>query len=632
MCGLKQRALRTSAILTIITLTTALPCLAGIYGIVEGTVTDGRGYPLVGATIRIDGTSQGAVSGVDGRFRIVKVQAGTYDLSVTYVGFVSDKMSSVVIHPDDTTRIAFEMFEWGRQPGKPYLSGRPAPIQFHSWLNDMHPGPIDLRADEDGAPMHRAATGLTGLQFRHSVETPVTRAVPFCEGHGAAILRHLLEHGVENTGVPPRIEELVNTPRYSYAAPTDVDVALYSELTPCPWNPANYLLNIAVCTREPTAAERENSDRVVHLIVDVTGSMHSEGKLEKLKRDIEEYLRRADAATAVGLHVVVDGNVQTVRSPWPRLQRNELRAALSSLNFDQAKQKFSVYDLPKHLAGDGNSTLQKRIVVFSDGADLFKSGKGAELQRMINELKVIDATLDIVSVGTLATDNCHLSDLARRCGGQHRIAVTTGELSAALDEAFIADRVPVLFNPLVDFDFNPHLVESYRMLGCDPRGVAVWYYAPADKSAPSMSGGAQHIFQFEIVPAADRDGALSVYTEPMLTDRALASGELVSVRLSYTPASTAQRETVELAVANSVTALDDASADFKLSAALACLGLHIVNAPNAHGATLRLARELAAGEPRGDKNRIRSMREETVALLYSRVGRSFSRPNLQFNR
>ncbi len=609
-----------------------LPCLAGIYGIVEGTVTDEWGDPLPGATIRLAGTSQGAVAGADGRFRIIKVLSGTYDLNVTSIAFEPKDVYSLQVAPDDTTRIAVELFEWGRQSSKPYLSGRPAPIQFHAWLNEMHPGPVKLSAGEVGAPQHGSAAGLTGMQFRRSPETPVTRAAPLCERHGAAILRHLLEHGVEKTGVPPRIEELVNTPRYSYAAPTDADAALYSEMTPCPWNPANYLLNIAVCTREPTAAERRHDDRVVHLIVDVSGSMQSEGKFEKLKQDLEDYLRRADVTTAINLHVVLDGNMQTVRSPRPPLRRDELRAALDGLKFDGAKETFSIYDLPQCLADAGNTKLSKRIVVLSDGASLFKSGKNARFQRMLTALKELDATLDIVSVGTLVTDNCHLSDFARRCGGQHRIAGTAGELSAALDDAFKADRAAVLFNPLVDFDFNPRLVESYRLLGCDPRGRAVWYYAPADTSALYMPGGAQHIFQFEIVPAADRDGSLSVYTEPMLTERALAADELASIRLSFTPAATARRETVELVVANSVTALDDASADFKLSAALACLGLHIVNAPNAHKATLRLARELAAGEPRGDKSRVRTLREEAVALLFDRIGRSYIRPKRQFNR
>ena len=632
MCGLKQRALRTSVILAIIALTTALPCRAGIYGIVEGTVMDEWGNPLPGATIRITGTSQGAIAGADGRFRILKVVAGTCDLSVTNIGFETKEIYSLPVKPDETSRVAVEMWMVGVMSQKPYLSTRPAPIQLRSWINGTHPGPVKVQSNDERAALQHSGAALTGMHFRRADEMPVTRVVPLCDKQGFAILRHLMQFGVEQTAVPPRIEELVNTPRYNYAAPTGIDVKLYSEMTNCPWNADHYLLNIAVCTRNATNVERKTSGRDVHLIIDVSGSMQSDGKFERLKVQLEDYLRGVDAATAVGLHVLLDGQVQTVVSPRRTAQHDELRTMLDSLTFDQAKQKFSVFGLPKRLADAGDSGRDKRIVLLSDGADVFNPEQDAQFRRMLNALKELDATLDIISCGTLVTDNYHLSDQARRCGGRHHIADTPAELNAALDDVFKAERVPLLFNPLLDFDFNPRLVKSYRLLGCDVRGRAAWYYAPADSTAVFMPAGAQHVVQIELVPASNAAESLSVYTRTSLTERALDTDELASVRLSYSLKPAARRQNVELIVTNEPTALKDASADFKLSAALACFGLYIVNAPNSHRTSLRMARELTASEPRAEPGSIHTLREEVVECILSNFGRRYNRTSIQFER
>lgn len=57
---------------------------------VRGTVTDGQtqGY-LPGATIELSGTTHRATTGDDGRYRLDGVAAGTYPMTITYVGYNS---------------------------------------------------------------------------------------------------------------------------------------------------------------------------------------------------------------------------------------------------------------------------------------------------------------------------------------------------------------------------------------------------------------------------------------------------------------------------------------------------------------------------------------------------------------
>ncbi|RKD91672.1 TonB-dependent receptor [Mangrovibacterium diazotrophicum] len=57
------------------------------YGVIAGRVLDQDKLPLPGATVMIKSLNQGVVSDVNGFYRIVKLKEGTYDVTVSYIGF-----------------------------------------------------------------------------------------------------------------------------------------------------------------------------------------------------------------------------------------------------------------------------------------------------------------------------------------------------------------------------------------------------------------------------------------------------------------------------------------------------------------------------------------------------------------
>ncbi|MBC7897874.1 MAG: SusC/RagA family TonB-linked outer membrane protein [Cytophagaceae bacterium] len=63
-------------------------------GRITGRITDrDGGAPIDGAQVRVDGTNIGAISGSDGRYVITRVQAGTYQLRVIRIGYLSATQS-----------------------------------------------------------------------------------------------------------------------------------------------------------------------------------------------------------------------------------------------------------------------------------------------------------------------------------------------------------------------------------------------------------------------------------------------------------------------------------------------------------------------------------------------------------
>jgi len=84
--------------------------LAGVTGTLSGTVTDVEtGAPLPGVQVVLDGTRYGAVCDAEGRFVIVNIIPGEYDLIIHLIGYERIIMKNVRVAVDLQTRIQAEL-------------------------------------------------------------------------------------------------------------------------------------------------------------------------------------------------------------------------------------------------------------------------------------------------------------------------------------------------------------------------------------------------------------------------------------------------------------------------------------------------------------------------------------------
>ncbi len=79
-------------------------------GKIHGKIVDkDSGEPLIGATVRIQGTSRGAVTDVNGEYYILNVGVGTYTLEASYVGYRPVQESNVRVNENLTTDANFAL-------------------------------------------------------------------------------------------------------------------------------------------------------------------------------------------------------------------------------------------------------------------------------------------------------------------------------------------------------------------------------------------------------------------------------------------------------------------------------------------------------------------------------------------
>lgn len=79
-------------------------------GKISGQVTSGStGEALPGVNVVIDGTTQGAVSDIDGYYVILGVRPGTYSVRASFVGFTSQLAENIRVNIDLTTDLNFAL-------------------------------------------------------------------------------------------------------------------------------------------------------------------------------------------------------------------------------------------------------------------------------------------------------------------------------------------------------------------------------------------------------------------------------------------------------------------------------------------------------------------------------------------
>jgi len=79
-------------------------------GTIRGTVTDQQtGEPLPGVNVVIEGTQQGASTGGDGQYTISGVEAGSYTMQASFVGYATQTKEEIEVQDNETTVVDFRL-------------------------------------------------------------------------------------------------------------------------------------------------------------------------------------------------------------------------------------------------------------------------------------------------------------------------------------------------------------------------------------------------------------------------------------------------------------------------------------------------------------------------------------------
>jgi len=317
-----------------------------------------------------------------------------------------------------------------------------------------------------------------------------------------ANLRRCLAQGT----LPPvdaiRIEEIVNAQSYHDAPPSGRDpFAITTELAPCPWQPQNLLLRVALRTRPIDTAKVPPCNLV--FLIDVSGSMSPPDKLPLVVRamallvaQLRPQDRLAIVTYAAGVHEPLPGATGAEQGKILQVL-TDLRAG-GSTNGQGGIQR--AYELARqHLVPEGVN----RVILATDGDFNVGIQQPDALEEFIAARRGDGVFLTVLGVGSGNLKDDRLERLADKGNGVYAYLDTLAEARRVLVEQFGASMMTVAKDVKLQLEFDPLRIAAYRQIGYENRQLAAHEFRDDAKDAGELGAGHAMTALYELVPAAD---------------------------------------------------------------------------------------------------------------------------------
>ncbi|MCF3652528.1 vWA domain-containing protein [Synoicihabitans lomoniglobus] len=452
------------------------------------------------------------------------------------------------------------------------------------------PDPLrDLDASQEGyAPITEAAWQRVG---DHPVST---FSIDVDTGSYANVRRF-----INSDQLPPvdavRIEEMINAFSYNYPAPamgSDAPFAASLEVASAPWAPEHRLVRIGLKGRDIAAGQRAPANLV--FLLDVSGSMRAENKLPLVKEAMRLLVGQLQADDRVAI-VTYAGTSGLALPSTPATQRRAIIAALDRLQpaggTNGAMGIHLAYDIAKANFVTGGIN---RVILCTDGDfNVGPSGQG-DLGRLITEKAESDVFLTTLGFGMGNYQDQTLERLADMGNGSYGYIDSPKEARRLLVEQVNGTLATIAKDVKIQVEFNPALVESYRLIGYENRALAKEDFANDQVDAGEIGAGHTVTALYEIVPvggaAARGSAAVSDDLRYQTVARSLASEvshELLTVKVrAKAPDQDASRRW-DFPLVDQGAAFATASADFKFATAVAGFGMVLRDSTFLGATTLR---------------------------------------------
>lgn len=119
--------------------------LFGQSGKISGTVVDSTtNEPVVGVNVMIINTNLGAATDVEGKYFIINVPLGKYNISASYIGYTKVTVEEVVVNSDRTTIIDFSLTATTYEGSEVIVTAKRPPVEIDRTSSEQIIGEDDI--------------------------------------------------------------------------------------------------------------------------------------------------------------------------------------------------------------------------------------------------------------------------------------------------------------------------------------------------------------------------------------------------------------------------------------------------------------------------------------------------------
>jgi len=389
-------------------------------------------------------------------------------------------------------------------------------------------------------------------------------------------IRRFINNGQPVPKDAVRVEEMMNFFKYTYPQPQDQHpFSINTEYSESPWNPKHKLLKIGLQGKDVPLTNLPASNLV--FLVDVSGSMSDDNKLPLLKESMKILVKELRSIDKVSI-VVYAGAAGVVLEPTSGDAKEKIMAAFDDLIAGGSTAGGEGIELAYKLAQqnfikEGNN----RIILATDGDFNVGASSDDDMEDLIEEKRKSEIFLTVLGYGMGNYKDSKMEILADKGNGNYAYIDNIQEANRFLGKEFKGSMFAIAKDVKIQVEFNPKLVQAYRLIGYENRLLKAEDFKNDAIDAGELGSGHTVTALYEIIPF----GVASEYTLSDLKytkvndTNMVYNEELATIKFRYKkPAGDKSIEMVNI-IANKGIALEKSSPDFKFSAAVAWFGLKL---------------------------------------------------------
>ena len=352
-----------------------------------------------------------------------------------------------------------------------------------------------------------------------------------------------------------RVEEYVNYFNYDYPSPETGAFAVHLEGSPSPFREGYYLLRVGLQGKRIDASQRK--DAVLTFLIDVSGSMGDNNKLEMVKKALGMLVDELRPTDTVGI-VVFTTQAREVLQPTSASEKSRIMSVINSLRPENTTSVQDGLTLAYKMASRAyRKGLINHVILCSDGVANVAGTDANTILAQAKEYATRDITLSTVGVGMGNYNDVLLEQLADKGNGNYAYVDTLEQAHRVFVENLTGTLQVIAKDAKVQVDFNPAVVSRFRLVGYENRAIANQDFRNDTVDAGEVGAGHNVTALYEVkfkdeVPPSRQGNALIVY-----------------VRYQDVETSQVREINQTFGRAQFASAFDAASPRFKLAAAVA---------------------------------------------------------------
>lgn len=583
-------------LLCMLLIVAALPLLAQSGFKVTGTVTDkAGGQPLVGVTVSIDGASGGTVTDKQGRYAL-EVTDGKATLRFAYIGYETRKVKIKNRH-----KINVEMNPVKTQLNEAivvgYATSKPMSMAAStSYVRSSAKGIIVQPGDQQINWNTEEYDPINENRFRSPLNHPFSTFSTDVDAASYSNMRRFINNGQMPPKDAVRVEEMINYFQYHYPQPEGKDpVAIHTEMADCPWNTDHTLVMVGLQAKTIPTDNLPPSNLV--FLVDVSGSMWSPNKLPLVKSAMKLLVDQLRPQDRVAI-VVYAGAAGLVLPSTPGNEKIKIKDAIDSLTAGGSTAggagiKLAYKTAEKNFIHDGNN----RIILATDGDFNVGVSSNAEMEELVEKERNTGVYLTVLGFGMGNYKDSKMEILADKGNGNHAYIDNINEAKKIFIHEFGGTLFTVAKDVKLQVEFNPDLVEGYRLIGYENRMLKDEDFNNDKKDAGDMGSGQSVTALYEIIPAGQKSDFIEKVDKPKyqqtVVKNNISATELMTIKLRYKDPKDSTSLLIARSVTNQKASWQKASDNFRFAAGVAEFGMVLRNSAFKQGASFNQALQLA---------------------------------------